>query len=357
MISVIGAGPAGSYAASLLAKDYDVNLYEDHNKIGIPFQCTGILTSAIEDIIKLPKRLVLNKLSKVKLYSPKGASFEINLKKPDLVIDRIGFDQYIAELAVKNGAKLHYNHRLIGLQDNKLKFKDKFVETDYIIGADGPMSTVAKSAGLFGKRQFFLGRQFQARLKEPIPKDTFEVYFGAAPDFFAWAVPENEELVRIGIATVGNVNACFDKFILPRVRGSICGCQAGLIPVYNPKLKTSKDNIFLIGDAATQVKASTAGGIIQGMQAAGYADQAIRENKDYEKLWRKTLGKELYLHLMIKKVLYNFKDEEYEKLLSILKDELGNFNRDNALKGITALLFRKPSFSLFLASKAKYLYR
>ena len=173
MISVIGAGPAGSYAASLLAKDYDVNLYEDHNKIGIPFQCTGILTSAIEDIIKLPKRLVLNKLSKVKLYSPKGASFEINLKKPDLVIDRIGFDQYIAELAVKNGAKFNYNNRLIGLQDNKLKFKDKFVETDYIIGADGPMSTVAKSAGLFGKRQFFLGRQFQARLKEPIPKDTF----------------------------------------------------------------------------------------------------------------------------------------------------------------------------------------
>ena len=32
--------------------------------------------------------------------------------------------------------------------------------------------------------------------------------------------------------------------------------------------KTKKDNIYLVGDAATQVKATTGGGIIQGLKAA-----------------------------------------------------------------------------------------
>ena len=43
MISIIGAGPAGSYLASLLRKE-EVEVFEEHDKIGLPVQCTGITT-------------------------------------------------------------------------------------------------------------------------------------------------------------------------------------------------------------------------------------------------------------------------------------------------------------------------
>lgn len=362
MISVIGAGPAGSYAASLLAKDHDVNLYEEHDQIGVPFQCTGILTSTINGLINIPDKLIVNRLKKVRLYSPKGNNLEIKLKNQDLLIDRIAFDKYLAEIAVKNGAKLHYDHRLMGLEDNKLKFKNGIVESDCIIGADGPLSVVARSSGLFGRREFFLGKQFRTSLKEPMDKDTFEVYFGAAPDFFGWIVPEDENIVRIGIATTQkDVNFYFNKFIKNKIKGDLCECQAGLIPVYNPKIKTSLKtkhySIYLVGDAATQVKASTAGGIFQGMQAAKYLTEAINYNKDYDSLWKKHLGKELYSHLIIKKILYNFSNEDYEKLFSLLNEDLGKFNRDNVIKSLFSLIIRKPMFPLFIASKAKYLYR
>ena len=62
--------------------------------------------------------------------------------------------------------------------------------------------------------------------------------------------------------------------------------QAGLIPVYNPRQKAQKENILLIGDAAAQVKATTGGGIIQGLTAAECAANSISENISYEKAWR-----------------------------------------------------------------------
>ena len=55
MIDIIGAGPAGNYLAYLLAKDHEVNVHEEHAKIGTPIQCTGILTSHLHDLIKISK--------------------------------------------------------------------------------------------------------------------------------------------------------------------------------------------------------------------------------------------------------------------------------------------------------------
>ncbi|MEM4264021.1 MAG: NAD(P)-binding protein, partial [Candidatus Woesearchaeota archaeon] len=43
MISIIGAGPVGSFAAYLLAKaGFEVSIFEEHEKIGLPVQCTGL---------------------------------------------------------------------------------------------------------------------------------------------------------------------------------------------------------------------------------------------------------------------------------------------------------------------------
>ena len=54
MISVIGAGYVGSYTSHLLAKNgFKVNIYEEHNKIGKPIRDTGIVTSTLNNLIKI----------------------------------------------------------------------------------------------------------------------------------------------------------------------------------------------------------------------------------------------------------------------------------------------------------------
>ena len=56
MISIIGAGPVGCYLAYLLSKQgKQVQIFEEDSKIGRPIQCTGIVTSSINKIIKVKK--------------------------------------------------------------------------------------------------------------------------------------------------------------------------------------------------------------------------------------------------------------------------------------------------------------
>ena len=57
----------------------------------------------------------------------------------------------------------------------------------------------------------------------------------------------------------------------------------------SPRLEP-KEDIFLLGDAATQVKATTGGGIIQSLMAAKELASAIENNTSYEKGWRKVIG-------------------------------------------------------------------
>ena len=62
MITIVGAGPAGSYLAYLLAKKGQaVTIIEEHEKIGSPVQCTGIVTGSIEKFVKLPNDVVANR--------------------------------------------------------------------------------------------------------------------------------------------------------------------------------------------------------------------------------------------------------------------------------------------------------
>ena len=73
--------------------------------------------------------------------------------------------------------------------------------------------------------------------------------------------------------------------------------------MYNPKQVMQKDNIALIGDAATQVKATTYGGIIYGLISAMYIGERW---DDYEKRFRSKLGKDLWVSLKMRNVLNKF---------------------------------------------------
>ncbi len=356
MITIIGAGPAGSYLAYLLAKKGKaVTIIEEHNKIGSPVQCTGIVTDSIEKFVKLKNNVIANKLSTVIAISKHNRT---ETKTNEIVLYRNKFDEFMADIATKQGAEILINHQFISLDKNSIKIKDKKnkkikkINYESLIGADGVSSAVAKAAGLNANTRFYIGMQAKVKLKTD--SNVFETYFGSDfPNFFGWVVTESENTARLGLATFKNPQDYFYRFLKKRTgKKGIISWQSGIIPVYNPKQIIQRKNIYLIGDAATQVKATTGGGIIPSLKAAHTLCDCIINNKNYNKEFKKQSGKELLLHLKLRNILNKFSDKDYDYLLKLMNQErikriLKKYNRDMPIQLVLNLLLKEPRFLLF----------
>jgi digeranylgeranylglycerophospholipid reductase len=354
-INVIGAGPAGNYTAYLLAKKgHSVCVYEKDPVIGSPVQCTGILSDYFLTLMKPKKEFVENTIEKTRIYSPNGKFIEIKIKK-NYVICRKKFDNYLADLAKKSGVNYHLNHSFAGFKKKGGKIISKinhngktvFSESGILIGADGPLSPVAKAAGLFKDRKFIIGTQIEARMRNDNAVE-FYPYIGC----YAWIVPKNKEVVRIGVAAYKNTPEIFRNFAKEKLgkdyEKKIIENQSGVIPVFNPGVKAQKDNIYLVGDAATFVKATSGGGINQSLKAAGILCESIEQEKSYEREWKKQMFINLYMHLVVHKMMQKFSNEDWNELISAfsekkMKNILYSESRDNLVKMVLKIALTKPS--------------
>jgi geranylgeranyl reductase family protein len=352
-VTIIGAGPAGCYTAYLLAKQgIDVEVYEEHASIGKPLHCAGIVTASIKKIIDIPESIILNSIHKASIHAPNGRYIEFNLKNPNLILDRIKFDQGLGLKARDAGAKFFFNHVFLDFRNREAVIKNKGIikktKTDYLIGADGPSSAVAKSIGKFKKRRFWQGIQARIRLKNSNIVEFFP-YIGS----FAWIIPENKNTARIGLLAKKDAAAIFKKFLHDKApQAKIIDRQAGLVPYYNARMKTQKGRVFLVGDAAAQVKATSGGGIIQGLIASQCVTKAIAEHKNYEKLWKNKLAVDLWVHLRLRKIMDKFSNKDYNYLTYLvnqrkIRNILEKFDRDSPKEFLIKMLLKEPRFLLF----------
>lgn len=353
MVSIIGAGPVGNYLASKLsAEGAKVDVYEEHSKVGAPIACTGILTSYLSDFVKVSEDYLVNKIDRTDVYSPDGNFVSIKLKK-NFIVDRTLFDTHFAEVAESSGAKVHTGCKLVSLKGDLLKFQNgKNVRSDIVVGADGPNSVVGKDAGIFGNRKFVVGHQARVKLKDKVDSNVVE-FFLDEENYIGWLVPEDDKVVRLGVASHAGTNKYFNDLLKKR-NGKILGWQSGVIPIYDPKLKIEKDNVFLVGDAATQVKATTYGGIIPGMHAADVLKDVILNGGSYTKGVRKTIGKSLRTHLFVRKLMNKFSRKDYNELIKMcnkesVKNLIYEYDREYPKKLLVSLLLKEPRFLKFIS--------
>ncbi len=364
-ITIIGAGPSGSHAAKLLAEQgHQVRVFEEHPCIGKPVQCTGIVTKPFQDIMGTDDQsFVINKIDTIRIFAPNSNSIEFKFKHADWIIDRTKFDQTLAKRAQDAGATYYTQHHFLGFKKKKLggmdvQIKDTAhkrtleVETDILIGADGPSSSVAKSAGILGKREYFFGVQPIIEFEND---NAIEVY--PAKTGFCWVTPIGKNKAKAGIAAHQNANSQLKAFMTKRFGESyqkiIIETEGGLVPVFNPKQKVEKDNVYLIGDASSAAKATTAGGIIQGLLCAQALADSFSQKKSYQKLWQERLGKEMDMHLRIRKMLNKFTDKDYNNIVEMLKNKktkniLETYSRDYPTAFAIKLAAAEPRLLLYL---------
>ena len=344
-VSIIGAGPVGSYAAALLAKrGFDVTVYEEHGVIGRPIQCTGLMTLTLKEILKPSPEYVTNVTHGIELIAPNGT--KLLLRAKEYIVARDRYDQYLADRARDAGAALLLNHRFLGRQDGALLVKDakdqriRRITSDVLIGADGANSTVARLLNPARQRRYCVG--IQARVRGAFDPDRYTVYFDNAisPGFFAWIVPESEATARVGLKGTGtNFTAFIRKHGFAQIE-----MQAGPIPVYDPQYTTEQAAAYLVGDAATQVKATTAGGIIPGMKAAECLAEALAHGESYEKRWKRRIGRDLWLHLRLRQLLDRFSNQDWNRLIMLLGQPrlrrlLERHDREKPFRLLAALLY------------------
>lgn len=328
-VIIVGAGPAGCKVGEIVSeKGYEVLILEEHTEIGKPVQCTGLVSKRTG---RLPKEIIVNKIKKARFFSGKDF-FETESRDSIYVIDREKYDKFLAKKARKSGCNFSLSTRFLDFQNMSVKTNKKNYETKLLVGADGPNSSAAKSVGLkLPENKLFA---LQSTVEGNFESDAVELWFGSdiAPGLFGWVVPENESMARVGLMANKNPNKYFEKFLKKRVGNAKIKNTFGDFIRYGVIRKSVSDRALLVGDAATQVKPFSAGGIIYGQIGAKYCGKACIKSlesndfsekfltKNYENQWKKELVNPIRKGIFIKRMFEKIQDKPiYFQLIRKLK--------------------------------------
>jgi geranylgeranyl reductase family protein len=362
-VIIIGGGPIGGTVGKLIANEgYRVLILEEHNTIGLPVQCAGLVTPRVFELLKSMtfsknvREAILNNIYGAEIYVPSGNCITFRSKElKAIVIDRTKFDSSIVEHAINVGAELSTATIAISAVRKKpatgvdvtFKYRNKpsvgkkYVTGKILVGADGARSKV-RTWFKFGVPKQILtgfGAEFEAT---NLSAETVKILVGTklAPSFFSWLIPvpySDNLRVRIGLCVGGHhkpvywyfknllMHSPFRKYLRTiqpahRITGVL---PLGLLS------KIYTDNVVIVGDAACQVKPTSGGGIYTGLLSAQYCAERIikaleegnytaRRLKAYQHRWLATIGKELRIGWKLYNIYKKLNDNQLNYLATIL---------------------------------------
>lgn len=336
-VLIVGAGPAGSFAAEHLARaGVRVALF-DGRPADEPKACGGGVTS--KALKAWPQLLgaVGRTIDEVEMYSPAGKRLRLKLDEPFAIYSRTAFDSYLRERARQSGASV-FNER-VSFKARASEEADWIVRNragvewsaPLLVAADGANSAIAK------------------KLAGPLPPAEMEVAFGyraplpageAAPTIiaflprwagYAWAFPRVDHL-SFGIATSQDAfdHKALDRMLWDFMIGYYRMREDETAHLWRARAKdTARDEVIkeklasvieryaaripglaaetwdtrraagngwaLLGDAAGFADPVTGEGIYYALRSAELFAQAYLAGRpaDYENLWRDDFGREL----------------------------------------------------------------
>jgi len=337
-VAVIGASTSGLHAATLLAESgLAVRVYEARDEFR-PQPRTLIVTSRLTDVLGFaPSAAIVNRTHHFELFSP-NASSRVSLRKPDLIVERGRLLHILAERARKAGVQIILGRRFVGFGEPSrgangsivLRFVDAAGRTvleesaTCVLGADGVHSRLAAEVTGEGARSVAL---LQAQVSLLIADDA------------------------------GVARTRLDRFLSAHDLEPL-GYQSSAVGVHQfaTRYQARKDGtpVYLIGDAAGQVKMTTVGGLVTGLRGARAAVHAILASARGSPEGR-NLRQELDLHLLLRRMLDRFNNDDYDVLLKLLNSDLKRVletrNRDELSGVIWRLPFVQPRL-VSLATRA-----
>lgn len=360
-VIVVGGSAAGLFTAASVARGGGrVRVLESKPQFE-PAPRTLIVTDQFRSQLGASAReSIVNEIRRFELFTD-GRSAQVALTKPDLIIERSRLIPALAREARQAGANLSFDTRFLAIGPNarglrlevETQGKREELHADSVVGADGASSRVARASGWPPIETVPLVQAI-VRLPKDCHPDTTRVWF--VPDdtpYFYWLIPESAERAAVGVIgeNGGDTKRCFERF-LEKKRMEPLEWQGARIPVYRGWVPVRKQigdgEVYLVGDAAAQVKVSTVGGIVTGFRGALGVAQALLQNGKSRELG--ALRRELGTHWLIRRALHHFHQRDYSQLVGLLdastRQSLGEINRDESARLLWNVVRRQPRLVL-----------
>ena len=314
----------------LAADGRDVVMLEEHDKIGVPVQCAGVVSDSFLRSIPVSPEIV-SCIRHARVVFPGGRTLELERSSPfGYMIDRTDLDVKLADYAVKNGVDLRmgtcfntvvHNPNSVTVVTNKGE-----IEGDILVGADGHDSPVAATIGAGYSKEYLIGYQVDVPAREDTEQGTMVLKMGnkVAPGLFAWTIPRDDDTVRYGLCVSPGAGSptAYIKSLLKAdgydFETDVTEKYGGKIPL-GYRSTTVGERTLLIGDAASHVKPVSAGGLVPIATIAPILRDTIHEAYEnnlftnavlgqYEIEWKRTMGHVFDRGMQMRKIYCGLSD-------------------------------------------------
>ena len=334
-VLIVGAGPAGSFAAERLARGGARVALFDGRPAGAAKACGGGVTAKALKAWPHLLNAVGRTVDELDLYAPSGRRLHLKLDEPFAIYSRIAFDEYLRDRARDAGAELFFEKisaNSITKTGTGWRIKgtsgiESFAKL--LVGADGASSALGKKlAGALPPSDMEVAFGYRT----PLPTN------GDAPTVvaflpgwvgYAWAFPRPDH-ISFGIATTQESfeHKALDELLWQFMIGYYRQREGGKANLWEnskelraaaiekelqataeryaariPGLadttwdtrRASGEGWALLGDAAGFADPVTGEGIYYALRSAELFAEAFLEGRaeEYEKRWRKDFGGEL----------------------------------------------------------------
>ena len=347
-VAVIGAGPAGSTTARIIAMHgFDVILVEKDEDPGKTNVCAGGVQKSIIKDMGLSSDVIEKEIIGGKHYFPWG------LKVSDfdsVTVYRNVFDKRLAEKAVEEGTKIMTNTLIkdviVKSDGIHVKSEENTIESKLVVFADGPNTLAYRRFGIGFKPESdktCVSVACEVRWDNNTLDHT-EFYYGydISPWGYGWIFPKRDT-VNVGLGCLysemnSNIMDSLNYLLLkhPLVHKKLKGKEvtwfgSALIPVA-PAKQIFSERLLVVGDAAGMVDPVSGGGISQaingGTLAGKVCTMALEEGdfssmflSQYQSRWHKTIDHlDIYRKYLLSNIFLYFSKVDrnaYPKLAAI----------------------------------------
>ena len=335
-VLIVGAGPAGSFAAEKLARGGVRVALFDGRPANEAKACGGGVTSKALKAWPFLLEAFGRTVDEVDMYAPSGSRVRLKLREPFAIYSRRAFDSYLLNRAREAGARI-FDGRVSAAKDDGERTGWTVRERggamwrgSVLVAADGANSAIARRlAGALPNSEMEVAFGYRA----PLPRgDDAATVIAFLPGWagYAWAFPRLDHL-SFGIATSQDA---FDHPTLDRLlwdfmigyyrvrddeKAALWAAAAdardtaieeklratteryaaripGLAPETLRARRTAGSDWALVGDAAGFADPVTGEGIYYALRSAELFAEAYLEAGSvgvYESRWRADFGREL----------------------------------------------------------------
>lgn len=326
-VIVVGGGPGGGSAAYFLQqKGYKVLLLEKE-KIPRYKTCAGAVPHGALELFPFSFEPVIEETVQLATFAYQNKQTTFPIPKDKLaMVRREKFDAYILE---KSGAEILSQTKVIGLsqEDNQVRVRtenNREFRSRYVIGADGPLSRVARSSGLRTNKSLGIGLEVELQVQEKVLRNfqgRILIGLDSQKKGYYWIFPK-KSLLSLGIGTINqgvkNLRSHFiDIMNFYDINIEQTKHHAHPIPIHFKNELLHNNRVLLVGDAAGLVDPMIGEGIRYAIESGKKAAEVIQGNNinNYSREIAKFIGTDLLWSYRLSQFFYSLQTLNFELIV------------------------------------------